>query len=234
MWIKFTYFHFSSLIPKMSIFILATSYLTASSLPWFTDLTFQVPTQCCFWQHHTFLSPANTSTTEHCSHFGPFSSFFMELLAIALCFSPVAYWTTLTGGRGRGGAYLPVSYLFAFSNCSWDFQGKNTRRGAHFLLQWTTFCQNFLLWLFHLGWPCEGLAHSFTELCKPLCYDKTVIHEGVCLLFFLNKHLLLEWFYIFRRVTKMVQRVHTQLPLQGKPHITIIHLSKLREKLIIN
>ena len=24
----------------------------------------------------------------------------------------------------------------------------------------------------------HGVAHSFTELCKPLCHDKVVIHEG--------------------------------------------------------
>ena len=35
--------HFSSLIPKMLMFTLAISWLTTSSLPWFMDLTFQVP-----------------------------------------------------------------------------------------------------------------------------------------------------------------------------------------------
>ena len=24
----------------------------------------------------------------------------------------------------------------------------------------------------------HGIAHGFTELCKPLCHDKAVIHEG--------------------------------------------------------
>ena len=24
----------------------------------------------------------------------------------------------------------------------------------------------------------HSIAHSFTELCKPLCHDKTVIHNG--------------------------------------------------------
>ena len=41
-WIKFTHpVHFSSPIPKMSMFILAISCLTTSNLPWFTYLTFQ-------------------------------------------------------------------------------------------------------------------------------------------------------------------------------------------------
>ena len=39
--------HFTSLIPKMSMFTLTTSSLTTSNLPWFMDLTFQVPMQYC-------------------------------------------------------------------------------------------------------------------------------------------------------------------------------------------
>ena len=57
---------FCSLIPKMFMFSLAISCLTTSNLPWFTDLTFQVPTQMqyCSLQHQTLLSPPDTSTTE--------------------------------------------------------------------------------------------------------------------------------------------------------------------------
>ena len=36
--------------------------------------------------------------------------------------------------------HLSVSYLFAFSYCSWGSQGKNTEVVCHSLLQWTTFC----------------------------------------------------------------------------------------------
>ena len=39
--------HFSSLIPKMLIFLLAISCLTTSNFPWFMDLTFQVPMKYC-------------------------------------------------------------------------------------------------------------------------------------------------------------------------------------------
>ena len=53
--------HFSSLIPKM--FTLAISCLTTSNLPWFVDLTFQVPMQYYSLQHWTSLSPPDTSTT---------------------------------------------------------------------------------------------------------------------------------------------------------------------------
>ena len=36
------------------------------------------------------------------------------------------------------GVHLSVSYLFAFSFCSWGSQGKNTEVVCHSLLQWTT------------------------------------------------------------------------------------------------
>ena len=55
--------HFSSLIPKMSIFTLSISCLTTFSLPWFMDLTFQVPKQYCSLQHQTLLLSPVTSTT---------------------------------------------------------------------------------------------------------------------------------------------------------------------------
>ena len=39
------------------MFTLAISYLTTSNLPWFMDLTFQVPMQYCSLQNQTLLSP---------------------------------------------------------------------------------------------------------------------------------------------------------------------------------
>ena len=58
--------HFNSLIPKMSMFTLAISYLTTSNLPRFMDLTFQVPMQYCSLQHRTLLLSPVTSTTGCC------------------------------------------------------------------------------------------------------------------------------------------------------------------------
>ena len=80
--------HCSSLIPKMSMFILAISCLTISNLPWFMDLTFQVSIYCCL-QHWTLLLSPVTFTTGCCFCFGSVSSFFLELF---LHWSPVAYW----------------------------------------------------------------------------------------------------------------------------------------------
>ena len=77
----------------------------------------------------------NTSTTEHRFHLGPTTSFFLELLVIAFCSSPIAYGTPFALG-----AHLPVLYLFAFSYCSSGSPSKNTGMGFHLFLQWTTFC----------------------------------------------------------------------------------------------
>ena len=81
--------HFSSLIPRMSTFTLAISCLTTSNLPWFMDLTFQVPMRYCSLQHWTLLLSPVTSTTGYCFCFGSIPSFFLELF---LHWSPVAYW----------------------------------------------------------------------------------------------------------------------------------------------
>ena len=149
--------HFSSLIPKMLMFALVISCLTPSNLPWFMDLSFQVPMQSSSLQHWTlFLSPV-TSTTGCCFCFGSIPSFFLVLF---LHWSPIAYWAPPTWG-----VHLSVSYLFAFSYCSWGSQGKNTEVVCHSLLQWTTFSQTSPPPSAHLGWPHTAWL-SFIELDK--------------------------------------------------------------------
>ena len=91
---------------------------------------------------------------------------------------PLLFLSNILNTFWTGGAHLPVSYLFAYSYCSWGSCNKNTGRGCHFLLRWTTFCQNSSLWPVHPGWPCTACL-SFTELYKPLHHDKPVIHERV-------------------------------------------------------
>ena len=74
----------------MSMFTLSISCLTTSNLPWFMDLTFQVPIQYCSLQHQTLLPSPTTSTTGYWFCFGSASSFFLELFLYS---SPVAYFT---------------------------------------------------------------------------------------------------------------------------------------------
>ena len=74
----------------MSTFTLAIFCLATSSLPWFTDLTFQVAMWYCSLQHWTLLLSPVPSTTGCCFYFGSIPSFFLELF---LHWSPGAYWT---------------------------------------------------------------------------------------------------------------------------------------------
>ena len=73
----------------MLLFAVAISCLTTSNLPWFVDLTFQVPMQYFFLQHQTLLPSPVTFTAGCCFCFGCISSFFLELF---LHWSPVAFW----------------------------------------------------------------------------------------------------------------------------------------------
>ena len=75
----------------MSTFTLAISCLTTSNLPWFMDLTFQVPMQYCCLQHQILLLSPVTSTAGYCFCFGSIPSFFLELF---LHSSPAACWET--------------------------------------------------------------------------------------------------------------------------------------------
>ena len=63
--------------------------LTTTNLPWFTDLTLQVPMQYCSLQHQILLLSPVTSTGEYCFCFGSIPSFFLELF---LHWSLIAYW----------------------------------------------------------------------------------------------------------------------------------------------
>ena len=116
------------------MFTLTISCLITSNLPWFMDLTFQVPMQYCFLQHRTLLLSQVTSTTGYCfalaASLHSFCSFFLH-------WSPVVYWSPTN--LGSSSFSVPSSCLFIVFRAS---QGKNTEVVCHSLLQWTTFCQN--------------------------------------------------------------------------------------------
>ena len=62
----------------MLTFTLAISCLTTSNLPWFMDLTFQVPMQYCSLQHQTLLPSPVPFTTGCCFCFCSIPSFFPD------------------------------------------------------------------------------------------------------------------------------------------------------------
>ena len=118
----------------MSMFTLAISCLTTSNLPWFMDLTFQVPMQYCSLQHQSLLSSPITFTTGCC---------------FCLFLSLHSFWSYFSTGLQSHIGYLPtqgvhlsVSYLFAFSYCSWGSQGRITEVVCHSLFQWAIFGEN--------------------------------------------------------------------------------------------
>ena len=143
----------------MSTFALAISCLTTSNLPWFMDLTFQVPMQYCSLQHWTLLLSLVTSTTGYCFCFGSIPSFFLELF---LHWSPV-------------GTYRPGEFIFpVLSFCLFilfmGFSKQEYWSGlpfpspvGHVLSELSTMtCTSWV--------ALHGMAHSLIEL------DKAVIH----------------------------------------------------------
>ena len=123
---------------------LGHDWATELNLPWFMNLTFQVPMQYSSLQHQTSLSLPYTATSWCFFHFGSASSFLLKLF---LHSTPVAYWTPTDLG-----VHVSVSYFFALSYSSWGSQGKNAEVVCYSLFQWTMFIQNSPPWPVHLGW----------------------------------------------------------------------------------
>ena len=100
-WVKFTYSS-PSLFPRMSTFTLAISCLTTFNLPWFMDLTFQVPIQYCSLQHRTLLA----SITSHIRNWVLFL-FWLHSFILSGVFSPLISSSIL-------GTYWSGEFLFQY------------------------------------------------------------------------------------------------------------------------
>ena len=144
----------------MSMFTLSISYLTTSNLPWFMDLTFQVPMQHCSLQHQTLLLSSVTSTAGYCFSFGSISSFFLELF---LQLSSVAYWASTDMGSSFSWTPIFLSYLFV--SCAVYGLSRQAYWNSlpflcpvdHVLSELSTMtCPSWVV--------LHGIAHSFIEL----------------------------------------------------------------------
>ena len=143
------------------MFTLAFSCLTTFNLPWFMDLTLQVPMQCSL-QHRTLLPSPVTSPTGRCFRFGSISSFFLELF---LHSSPVAYWAP-TDLESSSFSVINF-YLFILSVV---FSRQEYWRGLPFLSP-VDYILSELSTITRPSWVAlKGMAHSFIEL------DKAVVH----------------------------------------------------------
>ena len=139
----------------MSTFTLAISCLTSSNLPWFMDLTFQVPTQCCSLQHQILLLSPVPSTTGCCFCFGSIFSFFLELF---LHCSPVAYWT-LTDLQSSSFSVLSFCLFIRFMGFS-----KQEYWSGFLFPSPVDYILSEPSTMTHPSWVAlHGLAHSFRE-----------------------------------------------------------------------
>ena len=152
------------------MFILAISCLTMSYLPWFMDLTFQIPMQHCSFQHWTL-------TAKHTHNWvsfliWPSTSVLLELFIVAFCFPPVAYWTPSDVG-GSSPDVISLCLFILFIGFSWQEYLDGfpfPPPGNHVLSELFTMTRPSWVAL-------HRMAHSFIELSKPLCHDKTMIHK---------------------------------------------------------
>ena len=145
----------------MSMFTLASSCLITSNLPWFMDLTFQVPMQYCSLQHWTLL--------HHQSHpqLGVVFSLASSLHSFLSYFSTDLWWHI--GHLPTWGVHLSVSYLCLFIL----FMGFSRRESwcglpfpspvDHVLSELSTLTRTSWVAL-------HCMSHSFIEL------DKAVVH----------------------------------------------------------
>ena len=138
------------------MFTLAISSLTTSKLPWFMDLTFQVPIQYCSLQHQTLLLSPAPSTTGCCFCFGSIPLFFLELF---LHWSPVAYWASTDLGSS---SFSVLSFCLFILFMGFSKQGSSRKTCISALLTmpkpltvWITInCGKFLKrWEYQTTWP---------------------------------------------------------------------------------
>ena len=158
----------------MSMFTLAISCLTTSNLPWFMDLTSQVPMHYRFSQHQTLLLPSDTSTAGLHFCFGSISLFFLELF---LYTSPVAYWIPTNPGRSSSGVIsfcLFVLFMGFLRQLYWSGLPFPSPVD-HILSELST--------MTHSSWvPLHGMAYSFIEL------HKAVVHAIILVSFLFGGH----------------------------------------------
>ena len=145
----------------MSIFTLAISCLTTSNLPWFMDLTLQVPMRYCSLQHRT-LPPS------------PVTSIATFVFALALSLHSSGISSPLISSSMLG-TYRPGSSSFnVLSFCLFilfmGFSRQEYWSGFPFHSP-VDYVLSELFTMTHPSWVAlHGMAHSFIEL------DKGVVH----------------------------------------------------------
>ena len=172
--------HFSSRILKKTVFNLAISCLTLSSLTWFMDLTFQVPVllySIRLYFHHQYI---------HCwLSVPPWPSCITLSGAISNC--PPLLPSSIEDTFWSGGAHLLVSYFLPFHTLHGVIAARILEY-VHLLLRWTTFCRNSH---YALSWMAlRGVAHSFLEFASSCTMARLWLLKGDRSFTKIKKHLL--------------------------------------------
>ena len=135
------------------------------------NLTFQVPVPYCSSHHQTLFSPADACTTECHFHFGPVTSFLLELLVIALCLPTIEYWTP-----SDQRPHLPLSYLFAFHIVHGGLQAR-----IWSVLLFSTLVDHILSELFTmipLGQPCTAWLITWLRYTSHFAKTMLLVMKG--------------------------------------------------------
>ena len=141
----------------MSMFILVISCLTSSNLPWFMDLTIQVPMKYC---SVILLQSPVPPSTGCCLCFGSIPSFFLELF---LHQSPVAYWApTDLGSSSFSVLSFCLSVLFM------EFLRQEYWSGLPFLL-------NTIFWFADFNFAISGFLTMETTGIKKRCRGTSLL-----------------------------------------------------------
>ena len=143
------------------MFTLAISCLTTSNLPWFMNITLQVPMHYWSLQHRMLLPSPVPFTTGCCFCFGSIPSFFLELF---LHWSPVAYWSPTDLGSSSF-SVLSFCLFILFMG----FSRQEYWSGLPFPSPVGHILSDLSTMTCHLGWPHTAWL-SFIEL------DKVVVH----------------------------------------------------------
>ena len=147
-------FHFSSLIPMMSTFIVSCHFLL-------DHIQFTLIHGPDIWGSYAilfFTSSDFTFTTRHCHYWALFliwpSGFILSgVINNWPLFFPSSLLDTFLPGWGWRRCHFLVSYLFAFFILVKVFSCQEYSNGCHSHLQWTTFFQKTSHDPGPLGWP---------------------------------------------------------------------------------
>ena len=150
----------------MSMFPLAISCLTTSNLPWYMDLTFQVPMQYCSFQHQIF-------TTRHILNW----VLFLLLLNLFLpCGATSPLFSSSVLDTYCPGEFIFQCHIFLpFSYCSWVLNQEGWSGlpfcfvVGHVLSELST--------MTHLSWVAlHSMARSFIELYKVVVHVISMVN----------------------------------------------------------